>query len=184
MTTHPTKEVLVVGGDPATKYEISPEKVAEMAKKYDSITVIPADKPSYHIGKKACMELVHTRTAVERRRKELGEDARKWVNDVNRAAKELLAPLAPIEERLKSELAAEDARLQAIIDAAALAEEERINRIKDQIAAIKALPLSIIGLTAGQIAWVSQDFVGQLVTQDIYAEFYDEALNAAAATAK
>lgn len=91
-------------------YELTPATVSEMIKKYDNLELIPGDKGSYQEVKRVYMLFVRARTGTDKRRKELGQEAREFVNQVNTAAKELLEPLSVYEKRFKAMINTEDER--------------------------------------------------------------------------
>ena len=106
------------------KFELTPRAITEMVKEYNSLEIIPGDKESYSTVHKAKMVLVKARTGTDKRRKELGSDARQWISDVNTTAQELIAPLLPLEEKLKAMLDEEDSR-EAKIEQARLAKIDK-----------------------------------------------------------
>ncbi|MBW2037029.1 MAG: hypothetical protein JRI41_06065 [Deltaproteobacteria bacterium] len=120
-----------------TQYELTPEAVTVMVKEYDSLAVIPGDTASYKEVRAALTMLVHTRTATDRRRKNLGEEARTWIKEINGAAKQLLAPLEPLENRFRAELKAEDNRKAEIKAEKVRIEQARIDGIRAKIDEIK-----------------------------------------------
>ena len=98
----------------AVTFELNPETIKAMVLEYNGLEIIPGDKPSYELVHKAKMVCTKARTGTDKKRKELGLSARQWVNDVNSAAKELIAPLLPLEEKLKAMIDDEDNREKAI----------------------------------------------------------------------
>ena len=111
------------------EFALNPESIKAMVKEYQNLEVIPGDKKSYKIVHEAKMILTKARTGTDKKRKELGSEARSWINDVNSAAKELIAPLLPLEEKLKSMLDTEDSREEKI-------EQARIEKIENLISAL------------------------------------------------
>lgn len=159
------------------EYELTPAKVAEMAKKYMKLTVPAGDNKAYKIVRAALTTCVKTRTATDKRRKELGEDARTWIAEVNQAARDLLEPLVKVEEHLKTELQNEDARKEEIKAEKARLEQERVDGIRDRIAAMVSL---VTGINYDMPSDTLQNLLDQLneteITEDIYMEFTAEAL--------
>ncbi|MDA3834699.1 MAG: hypothetical protein PF495_15045, partial [Spirochaetales bacterium] len=99
------------------KFKLTPETVSAMLKEYQTLAIIPGDKESYKTVHDAKMILVKARTGTDRRRKELGTDARQWISEVNSKAQELVGPLLPLEEKLKAMLDQEDSREEKIAQA-------------------------------------------------------------------
>lgn len=159
-------------------YDITPQKVAEMVKEYDGLKVIPGDAVSYRSVHDARMMIVHTRTSVDKRRLKLGEDARKWVNEVNNAAKQLIAPLIPLENRLTAEEKAEDDRKAAIKAEAERKEQKRVEGIKTLIEKIRNIPLTLYGQTYDQLKYLVDQVRLLPIGEQVYMEFFEEAKNA------
>jgi hypothetical protein len=156
------------------EYDLTPEKVKELVKQYEGLEVLPNDKPSYQIVHKAKMVLVKTRTAIDRRRKELGDDARKWVNEVNSAAKALLEPMALVEDHLKSELKKEDERIEAIRQEKIAKEMARVANIRGKIEGIENLALEGKSHQGSKVIKTWIDKLSAIeITEDIYMEFTD-----------
>ena len=152
------------------EYSITPAKVKEMAKEFKDLAVILDDVSSYKAVHDAKKILVKTRTGVDKRRLELGEDARQWVSSVNQAAKDLLAPITPIEDRFKSELAAEDARIEKI-------ETDRVDGIQAKIGSIRFNMMQAQGKDSATLS-IILDNISTIQIDEFYAEFQDEARTA------
>lgn len=118
-------------------YALTPEKVAAMVHQYESLSLIEGDSASYKTVRGALTTIVHTRTGVDKRRKELNEEARNRIRQVDSAAKQLLGPLAPLEERLRKELRYEDARKAAVKAAIEAVEKKRVEEIREKISDIQ-----------------------------------------------
>lgn len=157
------------------KYELTPARVAAMVKEYHGLKVIEGDTTSYKQVRAACTQLVHIRTSVDKRRKELGEEAREYVKAVNSAAKQLLEPLAPLEERFKDELKAEDDRKAKIKEEKERKEKKRIDDIRSKIDAIRLKIIDTEGKTSDQILDMQLELEEVIITEDEYQEFTDEA---------
>ena len=173
----PTNQVKAVERNAIQEYEITPSKVKELVKGYMELRVLPADKNTYKAAHEGKMILVKTRTSIDKRRKQLGEDARKWVSEVNDAAKQLLEPIEPVEAHLKSELKVEDNRIEGIRLAKIVREEKRVSDIREKIEEI----VKFKHLTFDNR---NSEFIGDLIlrldeiaiTDEAFEEFRDEAL--------
>uniref|UniRef100_A0A6M3XH55 Uncharacterized protein n=1 Tax=viral metagenome TaxID=1070528 RepID=A0A6M3XH55_9ZZZZ len=152
------------------EYNITPEKVREMAKEYESLHVVPDDIKSYKAVHAAKMVLTRVRTGVDKRRKELGVDAYAWIKTKDGAAKDLLEPIIPLEDRFKAELSAEDARIEKI-------ETDRVQAIRDKIEEIKNYPIKNINNREASLinALINQLFCLE-ITPEEYQEFKAEAI--------
>lgn len=158
-------------------YEITPEEVARKAKEYMALKVLPEDAKSYQVARSALTMCVSTRTSVDKRRKELGEDSRKWVAAVNQAAKDLLAPLAPAEDHLRGELDLEDGRRKEVKAEKERIEKARIDGIKAKITSISSNILLIRGKDS-QALMTMLDNVSTIQIDGLYQEFEAEARKA------
>jgi len=152
------------------EYSITPAKVQEMAKEYESLHVVPGDIKSYKAVHAAKMVLTRVRTGVDKRRKKLGVDAYAWIKTKDGAAKDLLEPIIPLEDRFKSELSAEDARIEKI-------ETDRVQAIRDKIEEIKNYPIKNINNREASLinALINQLFCLE-ITPEEYQEFEAEAI--------
>lgn len=112
----PKKEFAVID------FELTPEKITQMVKKYDGLKLVPGDKKSYDEVYKVYRKFAKARIGTDKRRKDLGTDARDFVSRVNSTAKDLLTPLEPYEKRFKAMLDEEDMREVRL-------ETDRINKI-------------------------------------------------------
>lgn len=161
------------------KYDLSPESVSEMVKEYHELAVVEGDIKSYKTVRAACTKLVHVRTAVDKRRKDLGEAARQEIKDINSAAKMLLEPLVPLEERFKAEMKAEDDRKAAIKEEKERLERERIQAIQEKITHIRTQAINANGRPSDEIAKILDHLVNLEITEEEYQEFRESAITAA-----
>lgn len=157
-----------------SSYEITPAEVALKAKEYMALKVLPEDPKTYQVARAALTMCVTTRTSVDKRRKELGEDSRKWVAAVNQAAKDLLAPLAPAEDHLRGELDLEDGRRAEVKAEKARIEKARVDGIRAKIESIRSNALRTLGKTAEELT-VMLDNVSTIQIDEFYQEFREEA---------
>ncbi len=168
-------EVVPVERKAITEFSITPAKVAEMAKKYMALTVPAEDTKAYKVARAALTLCVTTRTGTDERRKELGSDARKWVSEVNQAQKDLIKPLAPVEEHLRYEITKEDYRKQKIKDEKERIERERIDGHRKRIEGIAADAIVPPTLNSESIkTWVARVTEAD-VTEAEFEEFWTEA---------
>ena len=147
------------------EFELNPESIKAMVKEYQNLEVIPGDKKSYKIVHEAKMILTKARTGTDKKRKELGSEARSWINDVNSAAKELIAPLLPLEEKLKSMLDTEDSREEKIEQARIEKIDMLISGLTDNIA---------IGMKYNTDAYSIQNHIDTLTEFEISSVDFEE----------
>lgn len=106
MITAERSEVMVIS------FPVTQQAIEETRDHYASLT---CDTPEgYEEVRLAIREVVSTRTSIERRRKELNEDAVKWKRKVDAGASLLTSLILEIEEPLKAKKqAVDDARAEA-----------------------------------------------------------------------
>ena len=165
-----------------TLYKITPAEIAERLKKYDSLMVIKGDSKSYKEVRGVLTALVHTRSEVETRRLKLGREYRglvdKSISNINKASEMLSNPMAPYEERFRSELKTEDARVDAIKAEKEAKEEARINNIQAKITLIFRMQLALNMATLVELKKLSDELEDMDIGHDEYMEFTEEARKA------
>ena len=157
------------------EYDVTPEAVAKMATEYMVLTVPEDDAKAYRTARKALTICVRTRTGTDKRRKELGSDARTWISECNAAAKQLIDPLAPVEEHLRGELEREDARKEAIKEAEEAKERKRIEDIRAMIAEIGNIRMDNFFADSKTLASCIEFLEGIETSESEYQEFWTEA---------
>ena len=162
------------------QYPILLDDIKTMIVEYQALSVVAGDTASYKEARAACTTLVHTRTAVEAKRKELLRDYR---DNVNQVADALLAPLTPVETRLKAELKAEDDRKAAIKAELDAIEKKRVDAIKASIFKLVNYA-NAQGKTAEQIIKRIEAIEAHEITEATYQEFVAEAILTRATTLK
>jgi len=146
-------------------FELNPKAIAAMVKEYETLELIPGDKESYKTIHEAKMICVKARTGTDKRRKELGADAREWIKDVNSKAQELIAPLLPLEERLKGMLDEEDQR-------EAKNEADRVNKIQSLLEDLEVL--ATVGLQYNKSKDGIANALGRLESFEVSAVDFQE----------
>ncbi len=160
------------------KYELTPEAVAKMAEDYLKIEVIFDDKESYGVARDAKTRCVKARTGTEERRKDLTKEARQWQTDVNQAAKDLLAPLVPVEEHLKAELKKEDDRKEAILEEKRNKEIKRIATIQEKIEDIRRKAENLTNMSSGTLSALVESVQNTEISLEEFQEFAQHAKTA------
>ncbi len=107
----------------AETFELDLAELKTKVAEYKKLTLIPDDKESFQVCRSALTTLVRTRTALDKRRKELNSDAQKEIKERNDGVKRLAAVIEPAETHLKTLVDGENNRLEAIKKAEA--EEQR-----------------------------------------------------------
>ena len=162
------------------QYPILLADINKMIVEYQALSVVAGDAASYKEARTACTTLVHTRTAIEAKRKDLLRDYR---DNVNQVADALLAPLTPVENRLKAELKAEDDRKAAIKAELDAIEKKRVDAIKASIFKLVNYA-NAQGKTAEQIGKRIEAIEAHEITEQTYQEFVADAILARATTLK
>lgn len=117
------------------------QQIAELGQKYLAIRVKGVeDMEGYTAAHEALMVMVKMRTGLEKERLSLTEEARKYVAEINSAAKRRLEQMAPIEEHLRRErdiVLEHRKKLEA--EAAARKEAERKAKLDDRLSRLDPL---------------------------------------------
>ena len=157
------------------EYKITPAEIQKQVDGYLTLKVLPDDPKSYQQAHAARMVCVKTRTGIDKRRKELGEDARSWVNAVNKAAKDLTLLIEPAESYLTDELGVEDGRRAEVKAEKAKKEAERIAGIKYRIDTMKAATLGIQAHPSTLLREMMTRILDTELAADVFQEFLTEA---------
>lgn len=157
------------------EYKITPEEIQKRVDGYLTLKVVPDDPKSYQQAHAARMVCVRTRTGIDKRRKELGEDARAWVNAVNKTAKDLTALIEPAETYLTNELGVEDGRRAEVKAEKARKEKERVDGIKAKIEKMRNVLVSTIWQTSTELQQLMSQYLDMNLTSEEFMEFLPEA---------
>lgn len=157
------------------EYKVTPQEITERVSGYLKLKVMPDDPKSYQQAHEARMVCVKTRTGIDKRRKELGEDARQWVNAVNKTAKDLTSLIEPAEAHLTQELGVEDERRAEVKAEKARKEQERIQGIRFRIEAIRNTWSFMSNKPSDEIRAVLQRVLDTELTAEVFQEFLAEA---------
>ncbi|HYH13678.1 MAG TPA: cell envelope integrity protein TolA [Flavisolibacter sp.] len=118
------------------KYNIAQASINEIVARSREVKVNgPEDKEGYKKAKECLALLRTTRTSIEKKRKELKEDALREGRNIDAVAKLLASPIPTEENRLKAEVEAVDKYYEDL-----KAEKERLEQVKlnDRIDTLKA----------------------------------------------
>lgn len=118
----------------------------------DSARIVKiTDKAGYQECHAARMRLRDARVSVEKTGKEARDDANKFAKSVIAKENELIAIMEPEEKRLAELQKAVDDEAERVKAEKARIERERIEAINARFAAIKALPLGAMNVSASEI---------------------------------
>ncbi len=154
-------------------YSVTDAMITEMGNKYRFLKVM--DSESYETVRLAIADVRTKRTDIEKRRKELKEDALKWGRLVDSEAKRITTLLLAIEEPLQAEKKKEDDRKAAIKEAKEAKERARIDAIRAKISAIQRVPILLVGKSHDEIL-TEMDGVFAIDIDSSFAEFEPEAM--------
>jgi len=157
-------------------YKITPKEIAERLKEYDQLKVIEADTKSYKKVRSALTSIITTRVEVDKRRKQLGEDARKLVSNINQAAKMLIEPMTPYEDRFKSELNTEDDRKVEIKAAKDVIEQARVDKIRSRINDLQNTLIELPSMDMEEMLAIKESLELMEISVVDYMEFTEEAV--------
>lgn len=146
------------GALPVIKYNVTDQKLAEIEEKYMPLVINGVDdRDGYKVVHDARMDVKRLRVEVDKRRKALGEDARRYLDDVNSEAKRIIGRLTPVEEHLKSQedaIAAEKERLKAEAEAAAR------KLLEDRLEQLRQVEATLHPMVVEQ--WSDEEFATEL----------------------
>ena len=120
-------ELKSLQGRAIAKYSnlVSDKKLAEYREKFSGLSA--ETREGYEEVRKAIAVCRTTRTGVDKKRKELTEEAREWIEIANAEAKRLIVALEAIEEPLKAKKQAVDDERERVKAAAEAARARKIN---------------------------------------------------------
>ena len=151
-------------------------KLRELVQASASIVTVtnPDGREQAH---RAGMTLMKMRTTITSTGKAAREDATAFSKAVIAEERKLIAIIEPEEERVFGLRDAYDTQEKAKKDAAIAAERARVDAIKTHIAAIRNLPLSVVGKSATEISAVISSLAGSPIDES-YEELQAEAAQA------
>ncbi len=160
------------------KLGVTDQRIAELKSKFGNMPAVAVgDTAGYKQLTSAIAEVRDDRVAVERRRKELVENAVKWQKLVNTEASRIKAELESIEEPLKANKKIIDDEKDRIREAAAQAERDRIKRIQDGIENFRSFLIEAATSDSQGIRQLIIDLERCDILKDRFQEFYDQALS-------
>ncbi|GAG69766.1 unnamed protein product, partial [marine sediment metagenome] len=156
------------------EYDITIAAIEEMKQKYSGMKI--TDAASDKAVRAARTFVVSKRTAVEKRRVELNEEANKHRRKVNEKAKEITVLLLPIEEPLQAEVKRVDDEIAAKKAEKDRLEEERKENIRAEIHKIQEMAMpSVLGTMALEnLRELSNTLEDYGIDVSFYAEFIGE----------
>lgn len=154
--------------------------LAALGRLHEKFRDFPTDltvRENYTFVQQGVAEIRTIRTGVEKRRKELVEDAVAWQREVNGVAKEVTAKLLELEEPMKSAKAARDEEVKNEREAKKRAEEERVDNLLLRVNAIRATVAVVAKESSVRIA----EQIAELEDLEIGEDFQEYRIRAKAA---
>lgn len=161
------------------EYDITTAAIEEMKQKYSGMKII--DAKSDKAVREARTFMVSKRTAVEKRRVELNDEANKHRRRVNEKAKEITTLLLPIEEPLQAECKRVDDEKERIKKEKAEKEQQRKDEIWSRIDEIPGMLIGLLTMPLDVLQRLS-DKLEKIEITDDFMEFQNEAEKALDAT--
>ena len=163
---------------PAVIFSVTDAGIAELEAKHKGMVVAHGDKKGYLALTQAIAEVRTARTDVEKRRKELKQDALDYGRLVDSTAKAITERLEAIEGPLKANKEQIDAENERIRKEKEEAERLRIAGIQSLIAAIANAPAALATATAGRLRQAIEKAEAMEISIADYEEFTQQATDA------
>lgn len=160
---------------PAVIFSVTDAGIAELEAKHRGLVVAHGDKKGYLVLTQAIAEVRTARTDVEKRRKELKQDALDYGRLVDSTAKQITERLEAIEGPLKANKEQYDAEVERIKREKEETERLRIAGIQSLIAAIATAPTAFSTATADRLREAIERANAMEITGAEYAEFLPQA---------
>ncbi|MGJ4855558.1 hypothetical protein ACN6KF_001504 [Labrys sp. La1] len=165
---------LLMEADPSIVIR-EPEKLASLYKRIDADIAAQAPDLTTEKGRKAiaslAFKITRTKTAVEAAAKKMTEDFRKATAEVNATRNAIVESLEAKQKQARKPLTDWET-----------AEEARITRVRDDIAAFRANAAIPMGMTAAELVERIEDLRLQDIDPEVFQDRHDEAVAVKAAS--
>ena len=165
---------------PAVVFSVTDAGIAELEAKHRGLVVAHGDKKGYLALTQAIAEVRTARTDVEKRRKELKQDALDYGRLVDSTAKQITERLEAIEGPLKANKEQYDAEVERIKREKEEAERLRIAGIQSLIAAIANAPVALASANTERLRQAIEKAEAMEISIAEYEEFTQQATDAKA----
>lgn len=150
----------------------------QLSEKYSGVIFEVATKEGMAAAKEARATVREPRYEVERIRKEAKAPILALGKHLDSTAAAITREIEKIEHPICKQIDEEEARIEAEKQARIAAEAARVKRHRDQIEAIRMLPVKLVGKSSTDVR-SSIDFLGAVkVTPEEFEEFFETALEA------
>jgi len=160
-------------------YGVTDAALAELRERWHLEAI--ENREDYNLAKAGIKECRELRGKVEAKRKELKADALEFGKMVDAEAKRITEALLEVESPLKELKTGEDQRKKAEKEARERAERERVEHIRNNIAAIRNAPAEAVGCTSEEIMGLLAVAEETEIGPEKFEEFAEEAQEARAA---
>lgn len=167
---------------PAVVFSVTDAGIAELEAKHRGLVVAHGDKKGYLALTQAIAEVRTARTDVEKRRKELKQDALEYGRLVDSTARQITERLEAIEGPLKANKEQIDAENERIRKEKEEAERLRIAGIQSLIAVIANAPAAFAAASTERLRQAIEKAEAMEISIAEYEEFTQQATDAKAST--
>lgn len=172
----------ISGGNVIVQYGATEAALAELRQKHQGVvfdlTTTRGDKEA----RAARLELVTLRTSLEKKRKEFKAPALEFGKKIDAEAARITCEIVALEKPIDEQIAADEARREAIRAEKVRIEAERVAAIQARISAIRACLARCNGISAERIANGIAQVEAIAITPEQFAELVSDAETAKAET--
>ncbi len=159
-------------------YNMTKSKLSKLKKDYDIATMpesLVKDDEGYEVIHKKAMAIVKVRTAIDKKKKELTDDARKWTNKVNAEAKKFIEIVAVIEKPWKDKKAELDKAEEIKLEKEREAEQARTDAIEEKVNNIINVTANLVGANSESLK-ERLNLINSIVVDATYDEYQSVAI--------
>lgn len=160
------------------EYSPTAAALAELRQKHQGVVYDVAQPRQMKLAKEARAEIRTYRTDLEKLRKEIKAPALERCRLIDAEAKRITEELVALEEPIDVQIKAEEARKQAEELERLEAERLRVERIRNRIIEIRGYPATLTGKPAPILRAKLAALESEELSEDDFAEHYDEARDA------
>ena len=158
------------------EYSQTEAALAVLGEKYAGVVFDVATTAGMKSAVAGRAELRGYRTALDKTRKEIKAPALLRCQMIDSEAKRITAKLFEYETPIETQIKAEESRKEAQKAAKAVAEQLRVDRIKESLMRIRNYPLAMTGKSAAEIAAEITRLKAKNLSADAYQEFRGNAV--------
>lgn len=168
-----TTEIVV-----SVDFSATEKDLAEAEHRFKSVVHDVTTKTGMKAAKADIGVLRTMRTTTDKKRLEVGRVLLAEKAKIDEKAKAIIGRIVALEEPLKLQVGAEEARVEAERLAAIQAEQERVDTITGKINAFRELAGKVSGWPSGRIAVERDKLLSLIITSEEFQEYTPQALDA------